>query len=45
MFSIHCKVLRVGRQKKEKSIQVQSGREKDNNRVWDSPEKSPTSHL
>lgn len=25
MFSIHCKVLRVGRQKKEESILVQTG--------------------
>lgn len=27
MFSIHCKVLRVGRQKKEESILVQHRRE------------------
>lgn len=28
MFSIHCKVLRVGRQKKEESILVQNRGEK-----------------
>lgn len=41
MFSIHCKVLRVGRQKKEESILVQNRGEKENDRLRDSPQKSP----
>lgn len=41
MFSIHCKVLRVGRQKKEESILVQNRRGRENKRLGDLPQKSP----
>lgn len=44
MFSIHCKVLRVGRRKKEESILVQNRRERKTRGLRDSPE-IPCCHL
>ena len=41
MFSIHCKVLRIGRPKKEESITGSKQKREENNRLGDSPQNSP----
>lgn len=40
MFSIHCKVLRVGQQKKEESMLIQNRRKRKNLSLGDSSAES-----